>query len=239
MAASSGARANPGEGGGGGRPWPRRLAIGLAGAAGLLGLVPPAAAQLNCNVGIEFYPGGAIRRCVLNGHHRLHTARGQALTCADGHAVLLYEDGRLQRCTLQTPFAAGGVTCGAGRVVTLAPDGTMTACEAPSAAGDGDETWHYTLGQERRGQQANLCRDRAVALEVARVFSTEGARAGYAALDRAPACETRVGSFTPRAVLATVPVRAGAADAYAVRFVEVVTAAGQVEVLVTTREVVP
>lgn len=104
----------------------------------MLGLVlsqpGPARAQLNCDVGVEFYPGGAIRSCTLNGHHRIHTARGE-LTCASGHAAVLYEDGRLKSCVLARPLTWGSLSCEAGRRLELGPDGEPTGCGGAAARG--------------------------------------------------------------------------------------------------------
>ncbi len=208
--------------------------LGLVGSGGR-----PAHAQLNCNVGVDFYPGGAIRSCNLNGDHRIHTALGQPLTCANGHVLVQYENGRLQSCVLAQPLTSGSLRCPAGSRVELQPDGTLARCPPGPGQGQGDSVWHYTLGRERRAQHANLCRDREVVLELARTFRQEGPRAGYAALSRARGCQTRVESFTPRVVVAQVTIEAGDASRYTVRFVEVATAAGQVEYLVTTRDVRP
>ncbi|MGH7279322.1 MAG: hypothetical protein ACREJG_11630 [Candidatus Rokuibacteriota bacterium] len=211
---------------------------------GILGLLGygggPAYAQLNCNVGVGFYPGGALRSCVLNGHHRMHTALGQSLTCANGHTAVLYENGRLQSCLLAQPLTSSSLPCETGSRVEFRPDGTLTGClPGPGRSHGGDPSWHYTVGRERTAQQAILCRHREVVLGVAEVFRREGSRAGYAALGRARGCETRVESFTPRAVVAHVPIPLGNGDGYTVRFVEVATAAGLVEYLITTRDVRP
>lgn len=211
------------------------LPLGLAVLAGVAAGGGPAHAQVNCNVGVDFYPGGAIRSCVLSGHHRIYTPQGQPLVCADGHPLVQYEGGRLQRCVLAQPLDWASPPCPAGRTVEFGRDGTLTRCGA-DAADAGDPAWHYTLGRERAGQQASLCRDRAHALEVAQIFRQRGARAGFAVLQQASGCQTRVDSFTPRAVLAQVPIPAGDGG-YTVRIVEVTTAAGAVEYLVTTRDV--
>ena len=213
------------------------LILGILGVVGYGGR--PAHAQLNCNVGVEFYPGGAIRSCVLNGHHRMHTALGQPLTCANGHPAVLYENGRLRSCLLAQPLTSGPLPCEAGHRVELRPDGTPTGCVPGPGQSQGGAIWHYTLGRERTAQQAILCRHREVALGVAELFRREGARAGYDALGRARGCETRVESFTPRVVVAQVPIPLGNGDGYTVRFVEVATAGGLVEYLFTTREVRP
>jgi hypothetical protein len=101
------------------------LAVGL-----VLGHPGPARAQLNCDAGIDFYPGGAIRSCTLSGHHRLHTAGGLVVTCASGHRTVLYEDGRLQSCVLARPLTSGPAPCAAGHLLELGPDGAPTACGA-------------------------------------------------------------------------------------------------------------
>jgi hypothetical protein len=210
---------------------------------GVLGLVgyggTPAYAQLNCNAGVEFYPGGAIRRCVLNGEHRLHTAPGQELTCANGHPAVLYENGRLQSCHLARPLTSGSLPCEAGHRVELRPDGTPAGCLPPPGRSQQTPAWHYALGRERTAQPAILCHQRQVPLQVAEVFRREGPRAGYAALAGAPGCQTRVASFTPRHVVAQVTIPLGDDDTYTVRFVEVATTAGLVEYLITTRDVRP
>lgn len=112
----------------------RALATGVA--LGIFLSQPgPAHAQLNCEVGVEFYPDGAIRRCTLNGHHRIHTARGEPLTCASGHAGILYEDGRLKSCVLARPLAWGPLSCEAGHRLELGPDGEPTGCGPAPAPG--------------------------------------------------------------------------------------------------------
>lgn len=213
------------------------LILGILGVVGYGGR--PAHAQLNCNVGVEFYPGGAIRSCVLNGHHRMHTALGQPLTCANGHPAVLYENGRLRSCLLAQPLTSGPLPCAAGHRVEFRPDGTPTGCLPGPGRSEGNPIWHYTLGRERTAQQAILCRHREVVLGVAEIFRRDGARAGYDALGRARGCETRVDSFTPRVVVAQVPIPLGDGDGYTVRFVEVATAGGLVEYLFTTRDVRP
>jgi|GEM_PF-2023039 len=101
----------------------------------------PAIAQLNCDVGVEFYPGGPIRSCTLNGHHRIHTARGEPLTCASGHTAVLYEDGRLKSCVLAQPLTWGPLPCGAGHRLEIGPDGEPTACRgAPARDSDSSST---------------------------------------------------------------------------------------------------
>jgi hypothetical protein len=88
-----------------------------------------AAAQLNCNVGVHFYPSGAIKSCNLNGHHRIYTAQGQAVTCADGHTLEHYPNGKLKSCTLAIAFVVDSVRCAAHSRIELNSDGTLSRCE--------------------------------------------------------------------------------------------------------------
>lgn len=90
---------------------------------------PIALAELNCNVGIEFYPSGGIKRCNLNGNHRIYTAQGRALTCADSHMLVQYPDGKLKSCTIAMSLAFDDVRCDALSRVELDPNGTLTKCE--------------------------------------------------------------------------------------------------------------
>ena len=72
---------------------------------------------------------------------------------------------------------------------------------------------------------------------IADVFRRFGPRPGYAALTQSPQCATRVASFTPKAVVTRVIISKGEPGEYVVSFVRVLTAEGNVEYLVTTREV--
>jgi hypothetical protein len=99
------------------------------------------------------------------------------------------------------------------------------------------EPWYYTLGKEKAGQQANLCSTEQSVLELALVFEQQGPRPGYAALDRAHECSTRVQTFTPLALVKRVPIKTGDGGHYVVSFVKVKTSQGATEYLVTTRDV--
>jgi len=107
------------------------IALLLASAAVLLSglaLAPEAArAELNCNAGIEWYPDNGIRRCELNGHHTLYTAKGERVTCADGHELSKHHWGRLESCTLAAPESFGGVRCEKGPV-RFDPEGNLVEC---------------------------------------------------------------------------------------------------------------
>lgn len=88
----------------------------------------PASAQLNCNPGIEFYADGPVKQCNLNGDHRLHTARGDVIVCADGHLLVQFPDGRVQSCTVNDSSVIAGKRCEAPARIELAPDGTLLSC---------------------------------------------------------------------------------------------------------------
>jgi hypothetical protein len=98
--------------------------------AGLLILAPLSSAQLNCNVGVEYYPdGGGIKRCVLNGHHNLYTAAGLKVTCADGKAITQYPDGALKSCGIERSHTFDSVRCEPPSEVTFEPDGRLRTCK--------------------------------------------------------------------------------------------------------------
>lgn len=94
--------------------------------AGLV--VTTASAQLNCNPGIEFYAEGPIKACTLNGNHRLHTARGDVVVCADGFPLVQFPDGRLRSCTIAEASVIAGVRCETSSRVEIAPDGALERC---------------------------------------------------------------------------------------------------------------
>lgn len=97
---------------------------------GVLVLALPSSAQLNCNVGVEYYPdGGGIKRCVLNGHHTLYTARGHKVTCADGKALTQYPDGAVQSCSIETSHTFDSVRCEPPSEVAFEPDGRLRTCK--------------------------------------------------------------------------------------------------------------
>ena len=91
-----------------------------------------AAAQLNCNVGVEFYPEGGIKSCKLNGDHRVYTAQGRAVTCADGYVAVQFPGGRLKSCTLAATFVYDARPCTAGSRIEFSLDGTVSKCEPGS-----------------------------------------------------------------------------------------------------------
>ena len=90
---------------------------------------PHAFAQLNCNVGVEYYPDDGIKTCVLNGHHTLYTAKGHKVTCADGQPLVQYRGGALQSCTIEKAHTIGDVRCGAPAQIEFEPDGRLRNCQ--------------------------------------------------------------------------------------------------------------
>lgn len=90
---------------------------------------PATPAELNCNVGIEFYPGGGVKSCNLNGNHRIYTAQGQPLTCANGHLLVQYPNGELKSCTIAVPLRFDTLHCDALSRVELDRDGRLRKCE--------------------------------------------------------------------------------------------------------------
>lgn len=104
--------------------------LAVAAFVGLLVLALPSSAQLNCNVGVEYYPdGGGIKRCVLNGHHTLYTAKGHKVTCADGKSLTQYSDGSVQSCSIEAAHIFDGVRCEAPNEVVFEPDGRLRQCK--------------------------------------------------------------------------------------------------------------
>ena len=67
--------------------------------------------------------------------------------------------------------------------------------------------------------------------------SEKGAKAGYEALDRAADCTIRVQSFTPLRIIKRVPIVMRDGGQYTIKIVEIRTADGAREYLITTREV--
>ncbi len=60
--------------------------------------VVPVSAQVDCSPGVEFYDDGSLKRCNLNGEHRLYAVRGDAVVCANGHPLVLAGDDSLRSC---------------------------------------------------------------------------------------------------------------------------------------------
>lgn len=90
---------------------------------------PASFAQLNCNAGVEYYPnGGGIKRCTLNGHHTIYTAKGLKVTCADGKPLMQYPDGAVQSCSITTPHIFEGVRCDPPSEVAFESDGRLREC---------------------------------------------------------------------------------------------------------------
>jgi hypothetical protein len=79
-------------------------------------LAPPASAQLNCNVGVEFYPDDGIKRCILNGYHTWQP-------------LVQYRGGALQSCTIEKAHTFGDVRCEAPARIEFEPDGRFRDCQ--------------------------------------------------------------------------------------------------------------
>ncbi len=92
-------------------------------------VAPHASAQLNCNVGVEYYPDDGIRRCILNGHHTFYTAKGHKITCADGQPLVQHRGGALQSCTIEKAHTFGDVRCEAPGRIEFEPDGRFRDCQ--------------------------------------------------------------------------------------------------------------
>jgi hypothetical protein len=90
--------------------------------------------ELNCNVGIEFYPRGGVRGCTLNGHHRIHVQRGLAVRCADGRRLEQHPDGSLAHCTLHEPAVFDGRACPKDAKVRFDPHGILIECKPGNAS---------------------------------------------------------------------------------------------------------
>ncbi|MFQ5759977.1 MAG: hypothetical protein ACE5HM_03270 [Acidiferrobacterales bacterium] len=97
--------------------------------------------------------------------------------------------------------------------------------------------WHYKLGQLKSNQQVNLCTEKQDVIRLAKIFENEGARPGYAALTQTNSCSMRMASFTPIKIVRQVMIKQGDVAKYAVSFVKVRTMQGDVQYLVTTRQV--
>ena len=108
---------------------------------------------------------------------------------------------------------------------------------ANAAAGGGEQSWHYVIGESRVGQQGNFCLTEEDTLEIAHIFEKFSPRTGYSALANSPNCGTRIESFTPQRVVKRITVAEGKPAEYRLSFVEVITADGDTRYLVTTREV--
>lgn len=140
-----------------------------------------------------------------------------------------------ERSVARREEPSAGVLHGTARRGPLA---VLLMLAAVSVQADGDQdSWHYAVGEQRSAQQANFCLQEELALELARTFEQQGARAGYAALDRAADCTIRVQTFTPLRVIKRVPIATRDGGQYTVKIVEIQTESGTREYLVTTREV--
>ena len=111
----------------GGGDLSRRIVVFMI--LGVALVVAPVSAQVNCNPGVEFYDEGPLKSCNLNGNHRLYTARGDVVVCADGHPLVQFLDGRLQSCTLAETSVISGERCEVSARVELGRDGGLRSCQ--------------------------------------------------------------------------------------------------------------
>ena len=109
------------------RPFLRQLACASA-VIGLAFWAHTAAAQLNCNVGIEFYPSGAIKSCELNGDHQIWVKEGQSVKCLNGKTLTNYPDGKLQSCFIGEPHVFGEIRCEGSDHIEFDEDGNVLSC---------------------------------------------------------------------------------------------------------------
>ncbi len=109
----------------------RSLFRRLACASAVFGLVfsTYATAQLNCNVGIEFYPSGAIKSCELNGDHQFWVKDGQAVKCSNGKTLTNYPDGKLRSCVIAEPQVFGKIRCQKSDRIEFDENGNVLSCK--------------------------------------------------------------------------------------------------------------
>jgi hypothetical protein len=109
----------------------RPLLRQLSHASAVIGLVfcAHASAQLNCNVGIKFYPSGAIKSCELNGDHQFWLQEGQAVKCLNGKTLTNYPDGKLQSCVIAEPHVFGKVRCQKSDRIEFDRNGNVLSCK--------------------------------------------------------------------------------------------------------------
>ena len=87
------------------------------------------AAQLNCNVGIKFYPSGTIKSCELNGDHQFWVKDGQAVKCSNGKTLTNYPDGTLQSCVIAEPHVFGKIRCQKSDLIEFDQNGNVLSCK--------------------------------------------------------------------------------------------------------------
>ena len=100
-----------------------------------------------------------------------------------------------------------------------------------------DKPWHYTIGEQHAGQQANLCDEGTDIAFLAKVFRDAGTRPGFSILQATPTCSARVETFTPQQIIENVAIETHQHGRFDVNFVRVRTLQGEAAYLVTTREV--
>ena len=86
-------------------------------------------AQLNCNVGIEFYPSGTIKSCELNGDHQFWLKEGQSVKCSNGEKLTNYPDGKLRSCVVAEPHVFGKIRCQKSDRIEFDENGNVLSCK--------------------------------------------------------------------------------------------------------------
>lgn len=94
-----------------------------------LALWTHAVAQLNCNVGIEFYPSGEIKSCELNGDHQFWVKEGQAVKCLNGKTLTNYPNGKLKSCVIAEPHVFGKIRCQKSDRIEFDKSGNVLNCK--------------------------------------------------------------------------------------------------------------
>lgn len=106
----------------------RRYFTVVAVATVILVFAPAAPAQLNCNAGVEHYPGGGIKQCTLNGDHTLYTTKGLRVTCSSGKTLVQHPNGAVESCTIDRNHTFGELHCSAPARVEFEADGRLRSC---------------------------------------------------------------------------------------------------------------
>ncbi len=94
----------------------------------LMSLSSSVHAQINCEGGVEFYPNGGIKSCVLTGHHQVYTQIGTRVICANGKTMAQHPDGKLKACVLKETQSIESQQCDAGASVEFDTKGHLMNC---------------------------------------------------------------------------------------------------------------
>lgn len=94
----------------------------------LVCLTTVAEAQINCEGGVEFYPNGGIKSCVLTGHHQVYTQQSIRVICANGTTMAQHPDGKLKNCVLKEAQKIESHQCAAGANAEFDGQGHLVNC---------------------------------------------------------------------------------------------------------------